>query len=144
VAELWVVDSSAWIFALRRRPVEPIRQRVDELLAEGRALLTGMIELELLGGTRSGKEFAELEDLLGGLTRIETLVADWRGAAEMVGGLRRAGYTVPLTDALIAQQARRVGAGVIHADGDFVILCRRYEIEQQDFSRAVAGGKDRR
>ncbi len=139
MADLWVIDSSAWIFALRPRPFEPIRQRVDELLAEGRVLLTGMIEMEILTGTRTSKELAELRELLGGPTRIDTVETDWAAAAEMACGLRRAGYTVPSSDALIAHQARRLGAGIVHADRDFVALCGHYQIEQEDFSSAVAG-----
>ena len=137
MSDLWVVDSSAWIFALRSRPLAAIQTRVDELLAENRVLIVGIVELEILGGVRTEKEFRELETLLGGLRRIETRESDWTSAAELAFQLRRTGYTVPFTDVLIGQQARRSGAGILHADRDFTVLCRHFEIEQEDFSGVV-------
>ena len=138
MADLWLVDSSAWIFALRLHPFEPIKRRVDELLSERRVLITGMIELELLGGTRTETEFSDLKHLLQGLPRVDTREEDWESAARMAFALRRMGYTVPFTDVLIARQALRAAAGIVHADRDFVVLCRHFKIEQEDFSKAVA------
>ena len=134
---LWLVDSSAWIFALRSRPFLPIQQRVDELLSQNRVMITGIVELELLGGVRSEREFRELKRLLEGLQRINTGEPDWASAAEMAFRLRRAGYTVPFTDVLIGHQALRAGAGVVHADRDFTVLCRYFHIDQEDFSSAI-------
>lgn len=142
MASLWLVDTSAWIFALRSRPFLPIQQRVDELLAEERVLLAGMVELELLAGTRTEREFRELKDLLNGLPKVETHEADWAAAALMAFRLRRAGYTVPSTEVLLACQARRAKAGILHADRDFTVLCRHFHMEQEDFSAAVAGRGD--
>ena len=90
MTKLWLVDSSAWIFALRPRPFQPIRRRVDELLAEDRIVITGVVELELLGGVRSERQFEELRESLAGLRRAEIREADWSGAAEMAFRLRRA------------------------------------------------------
>jgi predicted nucleic acid-binding protein len=140
VAGLWLVDSSAWIFALRPRAFQPIRRRVDELLAENRVVITGVVELELLGGVRSERQFEELRESLAGLRRAEIREADWSGVAEMAFRLRRAGRTVPFTDVMIAFQARRAGAGILHADRDFTVLCGHFQIEQEDYSAAIAGG----
>lgn len=140
---LWLVDSSAWIFALRPRPVVSIEQRVDELLAQNRLLMTGIVELEVLSGLKTEKEFREFNALFEGLQRIKTRESDWAQAAEMAFDLRRAGYTLPLTDVLIGYQARRVDAGILHADRDFTVLCRHFRIEQEDFSKAVSAGGGR-
>lgn len=137
MAGLWLVDSSAWIFALRPRPFVPIEQRLDELLAANRIAITGIVELELLGGVRTERQFRDLREALGGLWRFETREADWTDAAEMAFRLRRAGHTVPFTDVLIAHHARREQAGIIHADRHFTVLCRHFQIAQDDFSSRV-------
>ena len=140
MSTLWLVDSSAWIFALRPRAFRPIQRRLDELLAEDRVVITGIIEMELLGGVRSEQQFEELRESLAGLRRAEIREVDWSGAAEMAFRLRRAGRTVPFTDVMIAFQARRAGAGILHADRDFTVLCSDFHIEQEDYSTAITGG----
>ena len=137
MAAFWVVDSSAWIFALRPQPVIIIQRRVDELVAANKAATTGMIVLELLGGARTTSELQELHLLLNGLRRIETRESDWVSAAEIAFRLRRLGRTIPLADILVACQARRAKAGVLHADRHFALLCREFRIEQQDFASRV-------
>jgi len=47
---LVLIDTSAWIFALRRPPHHLVRDRVDDLLGENRVAILPMISLELLGG----------------------------------------------------------------------------------------------
>ncbi len=120
-----------------------IQRRVDQLLAARQVLITGMIEGELLGGAGTEKEFDELKDLLSGLGRIEEERPDWAAAARMVFDLRRLGATVPFTDALIARLASRVGAGIVHADGDFTRLCAHFGIRQEDLTRLVRGSRGR-
>ncbi len=116
--------------------------RVDKLLSENRVLITGIIELELLGGVKTEEEFRDVRGLLDGLQRVRTRESDWASAAEMAFALRRAGYTVPFTDVLIAHQARRAGAGILHADRDFAVRCRHFRIAQEDFSSAVDAFRD--
>jgi len=61
----WVlIDTSAWIHAMRPSGNPAIRQQVRALLSEGRAATCEMIVLELAGGTRTEREYQELcEDL---------------------------------------------------------------------------------
>lgn len=139
MADWWMVDSSAWIFALRPKPFPPIRDRIDYLLAEGRILITGMIELELLAGAPTRKELIHLRELLAGLENVNVRPSDWASAAEMGFELRRKAITVPSTDVLIAHQARLAGAGILHADRDFTLISKHFRIEQEDYSSAVAG-----
>jgi len=96
--------------------------------------------MELLGGTRTEKDFRELKELLDGLPRVDPREPDWSLAAGMAFQLRRAGRTVPFPDVLIAQQAQRADAGIVHADSDFDVLCRHFHIEQEDFTGALDTG----
>jgi len=46
--ELFLVDTSVWIFALRKKPVVQIKDRIDSLLKEDTVITTGIIKLEIL------------------------------------------------------------------------------------------------
>jgi predicted nucleic acid-binding protein len=68
--QLYLVDTSVWIFALRRNPPEAIRRRLGDLLEIDAVATCGLVELELLGGTRDEAEFDRLRMRLGGLRRL--------------------------------------------------------------------------
>jgi len=116
---VYLVDTSAWILALRKKPNEAVRGRVDELLAGGLVHTTGIITVELLGGVRSEAEYERLSARLGSLRRIEVTEAVWDLAAELLFNLRRCGVTVPATDAVIAACALTRQAVLVHADGRY-------------------------
>lgn len=65
-----LVDTSAWIFALKKSPFIPLKEKIDLLLREGLVLTFGMIKLELLGGTKSRKEFNRLKNRLDALYEV--------------------------------------------------------------------------
>ena len=48
-----LVDTSAWILALRKGFVLSVKQRIDHLLKENAIITTGMVKLEILGGTKT-------------------------------------------------------------------------------------------
>ena len=51
-SDTFLVDTSVWLFALRRDPIPEIRNRIDSLLKEDAVITTGIIELEILAGAR--------------------------------------------------------------------------------------------
>ena len=116
---MYLVDTSAWILALRKKPNEAVKGRVDELLAGGLVHTTGIITVELLGGVRSEAEYERLSARLGSLRRIEATEAVWDLAAELPFNLGRCGVTVPATDAVIAACALTRQAVLVHADGHY-------------------------
>lgn len=59
--ELVLIDTSAWIFALRKSPLVLIRNRIEELLKADLVATTEMVKFELLGGTRTKLEFQIVE-----------------------------------------------------------------------------------
>lgn len=136
---LWVVDTSAWIFALRKRPVEAVKKRVDELLALDAAAIVGMIELELLGGTKTEEEFDRLKSRLEALHRLVTEEAHWSEAGRVAYQLRRKGVTVAFTDILIATIAKANKVGVVHADDDYDRISKYTGLIAESYVKAVAG-----
>jgi predicted nucleic acid-binding protein len=87
--QIYLVDTSVWIFALRRNAPEIIRRRLGDLLDLDAVATCGLIELELLGGTRDEAEFNRLQARLSGLRRLLIEPSDWTDAARLAFDLRR-------------------------------------------------------
>jgi predicted nucleic acid-binding protein len=66
-----LIDTSAWILALRKECPTFTREEVDHLIAENRAATAGIIALELLSGTRTEREYRELKEDLEALIQLE-------------------------------------------------------------------------
>lgn len=98
-----LVDTSVWIFALRKEFIPVIKEKVDSLLAENLIITIGIIKLELLGGTKTRDEFTRLRDYLDTLYEIRIDRALWQKAYEIVYQLRTRRITVPYTDIIIAK-----------------------------------------
>ena len=68
--ETFLVDTSAWIFALKKDANPELKSRLDSLLRENAICIMGIIKLELLGGTRTQREFSRLKRRLDALPYI--------------------------------------------------------------------------
>lgn len=113
----WIlVDSSAWIFALRKDGIEHIRRRVDQLLDSDRIATCGLVGCELLGGAKTRKEFDRLEREFGGLHQLSLDDEAWRSAAQVNFRMAQAGRPVPVADCVIAGAALRYAVPLAHAD----------------------------
>jgi len=128
-----LVDTSAWIFALKKNPFLPLKEKVDLLLREGLILAFGMIKLELLGGAKSEKEFARLKSRLDALYEIPTDQSLWDKASKLAFTLHRKGITVPYTDILIASAALYSKATLLHADIHFDLMAKHTELKVESF-----------
>lgn len=135
-----VIDSSAWIFALRRAPLEAVRDRVDAVLAEGRAALVPPIRMELVGGARTPVERDRLRQRLLALIQIPFVDDDWDQAEAWGFGLRRKGVTVASFDLLIAAPVFRTGALLLHADDHFDLLARHTGLKVESLVATVRDG----
>lgn len=134
----YLVDSSAWIFALRRRPSEAIQRRIRELAELDAVAICGLVELEILGGATNETEYQQLERQLRGLHRLPTDEADWNSAARLAFSLRRSGVTVPFPDLLLAALALRHGAILVHADRDFDLIANHSPLRVESLVGALS------
>ena len=119
-----LVDTSSWIHFLRVSGDAAVRARVVAALESGAARWCAMVRLELwngAGGERERKILREFERLIPELQITDDV---WNVSYDMGRRCRAAGVTVPATDLLIAACARFHGAGLEHADSDFVLLAR--------------------
>jgi hypothetical protein len=128
-----LVDTSAWLLALRKKYLPSIRERIDALLGENRVATAGIIKLELLGGTKTESEFYRLKSRLDALFMIETDDSVWERASRLAFELRRQGITVPYTDILIASSALKLEATILHVDYHFDVMAKHAEIKVESF-----------
>jgi hypothetical protein len=131
--DLFLVDTSAWILALRKDFLPDVKDRVEYLLKENSIITTGMIKLEILGATKRENEFQRLKLRLDALDMVETNTSLWENSYGLAFKLRRKGITVPYTDILIASSALMTDAIVVHADSHFDLISSHVALQVESF-----------
>jgi len=114
-----LIDTSAWIHALRRAGAAETAAAVGEATTSGRAVLCDMILLELWNGATSEDDKETLRQLESGLELLETSAEVWTRARKMARQSRAAGVTVPATDLIIAACADHYEVELLHQDAHF-------------------------
>lgn len=122
--DLVLIDTSAWILALRPPHLDAIKDRVDALLRENLAAIMPFIQLELLSGARTERELERLHRRLSALHQLPATESVWDGAARLAFRLRRKGNPVPHADALIGATALSADVAVLHADQHFDTMAK--------------------
>ena len=117
-----LIDTSAWIFSLRKDYSPVIKDKIDRYLKENEIAINGMIKLELLAGTKTKSEYERLKKRLDNLVYIESTKSLWDYSSEKAFTLRRNGITVPHSDMFIAASALHVNALLVHADYHFDLM----------------------
>ncbi len=135
-----LIDTSAWLWVLRRHPVQAIRQRIDDLLAAREVASTGMIHLELLSGTRTPDEWDDLAADLAVLRQLHPRAGTWLRAARLAFDLRRQGITLPNADILIAAVALENNVTLLHADVHFDRIAEHTELRVESYVRDIERG----
>ena len=75
-----LIDTSAWIHALRPDGDKDIREKVRHCVAEGIASTTDIVVLELLKGATSDKDYSNLKESLSALDSLEITKEVWERA----------------------------------------------------------------
>lgn len=113
-----LIDTCGWIDFLR--PGDgALADQVERALADDLASMCGISQAELLQGVKGQKEQRQLELLFDNVTLIDMEPADWLSAGRALQLLRSKGLQIPLTDALIAAVAIRLGVPILTSDGHF-------------------------
>ena len=114
-----VVDTSFWIDFTRQRLPDAEALLVEDALREQRVVMPQIVWLELVVGFRSPAEQAFLQELRS-VCRWERLTETVGLEAEQLAAvLRKKGIVLVATDLLILTTAHRLGAALLHHDGDF-------------------------
>ena len=134
---LVLIDTSVWVPFLRKSPPTAVRDEVDRLLAEDRVAIFPMIRLELLGGTKSTREFERLGSRLDALRQIPVDEANWEMAAEVAFKLRQRGKAIPYTDILIGSAAILADVLLLHADRHFDVMAKDTDLRVKSLVSVV-------
>ena len=123
-----LADTSIWIFALRKESHPFIKKRVDNLLKENLVVTTPLINLELLGGVNTEKEFKRLKQRLELLLTVKISDDHWSQAARLAFKVRRKGLTLPYTDLLLSAIAIAEDIILLHADAHFDLIAKHSDL----------------
>ena len=128
-----LIDTSAWLFALKKDFHPVIKERIEQLLVESDVAICGMIALELLGGARSEKEYLRLKSRLDGLYYIESDKVIWDLSSKLSFDLKRKGISIPYADIVIAASALKERAVLVHADSHFDSIADHTDLKVESF-----------
>jgi len=126
----YLVDTSVWVEFLRGEKTA-IKKRLEKLLDENRASVSGIILAELLTGISNEKDQDFLEESFLGLPYLETTRDVFAMAGKMGATLRKKGITVPLSDLLIAALAKAHALTVLTLDNHFLTLARPLNVQME-------------
>jgi predicted nucleic acid-binding protein len=120
-----LIDTSAWIEYFRATG-SAAAVEVRRLLSEeaDQVTMCEPVAMEILSGVNDDDTHAKLERLVNGLPSLNfDSSIDFRAAAQIYRGARRAGRTVrSINDCLIAAVAIRHDVRIIHQDNDFDVI----------------------
>lgn len=135
--DIFLIDTSAWLFALKKDFIPEVKERIDRLLRDGVVVTTGLIKLEIMSGARTQYEFQRLKSRFNALDDIKTDDSIWQKACELGFALRRKGITVPHTDILIGACALQSGSVIVHADTHFDLMAGHAGIKVESLVHIV-------
>jgi len=124
-----IIDTSAWIESFRPQSEKAFINLVKDLILKGRILVPGIIKTELLRGTKSKKEYNQLNDLLKGLEYLSVSDGFWEKLSRFSYSLFRKGVTVPLTDTYIALLGIENNASILHRDKHFDLIAEKVPLK---------------
>ena len=130
---LFLVDTSIWIYALRKDYIPKIKSYIEKLMDEDKVVINSIIKLELLAGTRTKKEFSRLKLRLDALPEIEINQAVWEAAQIMAFDLRKKGVRIPLIDIIILSSGKSSNSTLVHKDKHFKLAGKYLNINLKSF-----------
>jgi predicted nucleic acid-binding protein len=117
-----LVDSSVWIDFFRG--LKSAVTRLDKLLADDRAAVSGPILAEVTSGALTIASFGQLRTRLRSLTVLADPPDLWDRVADARFTLARQGVQAHLVDVAIAVTASVSGHSVLTRNKDFVAIAR--------------------
>jgi len=120
-----IIDTSAWIDSFRSKTDKSFSLLVKDLILKNRVLMPGIIQTELLRGTKTKNEFNRLSDLLKGITYLPVAEEFWGRLSEFSYQLFRKGINAPLTDSYIALLCIENKVPLLHHDKHFELIANK-------------------
>jgi predicted nucleic acid-binding protein len=120
-----IIDTSAWIDSFRPKTDKSFSLLVKDLILKNRVLMPGIIQTELLRGTKTKNEFHRLSDLLKGIAYLPVAEEFWNHLSEFSFQLFRKGVTAPLTDTYIALLCIENKVPLLHHDKHYDLIAKK-------------------
>jgi predicted nucleic acid-binding protein len=114
-----LIDTSAWVEAMRRQGDEATRNAVYAALTNGRARFCDIVRLELWNGIGDERERKWLREVEQAVETVPTDTSVWLEARRLAQESRRKGLMVPSTDILIEACSRAHKLEILHRDSHF-------------------------
>ena len=125
-----IVDTSVWSLALRRKSPPPLHAGLlADIIADGRAVLPGVIRQEILSGIRHREQWERLQQQLRAFPDLPMQIDDHEMAAEFFNICMRNGLQGSHTDFLICAMAHRRNFKIFTTNPDFDRYKRHLPIE---------------
>lgn len=132
-----LIDTSAWLFTLGPKPVDLIRQRVEELVSKNLVAITSPIFFELLSGVQPQELESRLIEYLSCLHPFPLTSEEWIEAAFWTKGLREKGSKIKTVDALIAYKAIKHNLTLLHADSDMDRVAKISSLKVESYVKVI-------
>ena len=116
---LVLVDSSAWIDYYRPGGSKEHKENIRLLLAQDRVATTGVIQVEVLTGTKTEEDYETVRHDFLAFHWLEATPATFEAASRLGFQLQRRGLTIPAIDLIIASTAIEHRSELWHRDAHF-------------------------
>ena len=126
--ELVLVDTSIWIDCFDKRVDPKVKTKLETLLLEQQAVITPLIQLELLGGAPNEKEYEKLKQDLEALPQLDLVSQVWSSACRLSFQLRRSGLTIPNVDILLSALVLHYRCRLWHRDRHFELIAKHADL----------------
>lgn len=117
-----LIDTSAWIEAMRTKGDDATRAHVTAAVEAQDAHFCDFVYLELWNGVQGDRERAWLQNIRRYVKWVPTDDKVWPLARSLADRSRRSGLTLPASDLLIAACAAAHQLGLLHRDRHFTKL----------------------
>lgn len=126
---IFLLDTSALIEVFKPGCSEETQKYIRNLINENRIATTGIIEIEILGGANSQKEYKDLQEELYGFNYLDVNEIIWKSAAKLCFYMKTKGFLIPSTDCLIAAISIHYNCPVIHFDRHFDFIAKHSSLD---------------
>ncbi len=113
-----LVDTCVWIEFFRHGE-GAVYDFLDDAIESGKVVTCGVVLSEILRGARGKKPYKLISDIFQALPYLDIDRRDWEEAARLLAEAQHKGFTIPLTDGLIAQICIRHGLQILTFDKHF-------------------------
>jgi predicted nucleic acid-binding protein len=128
-----LADTSAWVASFSKFGHQPLKETMKQKILSGELVITGMVLLELLQGTRDEKDYEALKKKLEILPFLSVDDSVWNHVARFSLTLRGKGQVVSVPDIFISHVALANDCVLLHCDSDFERIAKHSSLKTLPF-----------